>query len=75
MATTLRHEDGRLGIFTGDQVVGARKRGWNDIEGSTPEPPAESDRKGAWVDHAVARGMDRAEAAASTKADLVERFR
>lgn len=38
------------------------------------EPPAESDLKAAWVDHAVSQGMEESDAAAMTKAKLIERF-
>lgn len=37
-------------------------------------PPDRSERKAAWVEHAVAQGVDRAEAEATTKAKLIERF-
>jgi len=38
------------------------------------ERPAKSAPKSAWVDYAVARGMDRDEAESSTKDALIERF-
>lgn len=37
-------------------------------------PPAHSDLKAAWVDYAVSQGMEESDAAAMTKANLVERF-
>lgn len=37
-------------------------------------PPAPGDPKQAWIDYAVARGMDEAKAAQMTKADLQSRF-
>lgn len=43
-------------------------------ETTTPEVPAKSANKSEWVEHAVARGVDRAKAEASTKAQLVKRF-
>lgn len=41
---------------------------------NVPTAPAESDRKAAWVDHAVSQGADPAEAEAMTKADLIENY-
>lgn len=38
------------------------------------QTPASSDKKAVWVDHAVAQGMDRDEAEAMTKADLVDTY-
>jgi hypothetical protein len=38
------------------------------------EAPAQSATKAEWVDYAVARGADRAEAEATTKANLVALF-
>ena len=42
-------------------------------EASDGQPPGNA-TKGAWVDYAVAQGMDRDGAEASTKAELVERY-
>jgi hypothetical protein len=38
------------------------------------EGPAQSDRKAAWVDHAVSQGADRQEAEAMTKDDLIATY-
>lgn len=45
-------------------------RGWTvEFDSAAPK---QNDRKAAWVDYAVARGFDRGDADAMTKADLVE---
>lgn len=44
------------------------KRGWVDVNAT---PPAKSAPKSEWVDHAVAQGIDPAEAEAMTKDELV----
>ena len=41
---------------------------------NVPTAPAESDRKAAWVDHAVTKGADPAEAEGMTKAELIENY-
>lgn len=42
--------------------------------GQRASTPNQSDTKPDWVDFAVSNGMDRAEAEAATKAELVARF-
>lgn len=41
---------------------------------AVPQRPTERDNKAAWVEWAVHNGADRAEAEASTKADLIEAY-
>lgn len=41
---------------------------------SAASRPTKSDNKDVWVEHAVAQGMDRDEAEASTKAALVDAY-
>lgn len=40
----------------------------------TAETPNQSDVKAAWVDYSVSQGMDRDDAEAATKADLMAEF-
>lgn len=44
------------------------------LSGRSVEPPPVSAVKAEWVDHAVAQGVDPAEAEAMKKAELVEQF-
>lgn len=48
-----------------------RKDRW-DLPGA--DPPNKSDTKDNWVDYAVSQGMDRDDAEAATKADLMAKF-
>lgn len=48
-----------------------RQYGWTEKSTSTP---ARSDTKSAWVDYAVEHGVDRDEAQAATKDELVALF-
>lgn len=41
---------------------------------SGSDAPNQSDSKADWVEYAVAQGADRADAEASTKSDLVDRY-
>lgn len=53
------------------QVTGDDDRG-NDSD--EPTRPAQTGAKALWVDYAVARGMEREEAEAMTRAELIEKF-
>lgn len=64
----------QLRIVPERSVPSYQARGWTRQDVEATGPPERSDRKDVWVDFAADQGMDRAEAAASTKADLVERF-
>lgn len=46
--------------------------GEGDTGGEAPGRPAQADNKAAWVDYAASQGIDRGEAEAMTKADLME---
>ena len=43
--------------------------------GEAGEKPAQADNKAAWVEYAVARGVDRGEAEKASKADLIGMFK
>ncbi len=45
-----------------------------DSNDEDDDGPAQSDRKAAWVDHAVSQGADRQEAEAMTKDDLIAKY-
>ncbi|WP_280410694.1 hypothetical protein [Nocardia asiatica] len=50
--------------------------GDGDLGNNSDEParPAQTGAKALWVDYAVARGMEREEAEAMTRAELIEKF-
>jgi hypothetical protein len=67
-------------ILTGSHVnVSAEKAktlgaALEPLDGTVDEPPAKSAKKAVWVDYAIGRGMDRDEADAATRADLIDQF-
>lgn len=71
-------------LSTGD-LIRANEDGTPWAEGEEPEPvdvpppdapalPKRSESRLVWVEFAVSQGMDRADAATMTKADLIEAF-
>lgn len=64
----------------GDVVTVSKERGeflvtnGYAVDADATGAPGAKALKSEWVDHAVAQGMDRDEADAMTKADLVKRF-
>lgn len=48
--------------------------GGNGGSGDSPERPKQTAPKDAWVDYAVTRGIDKAEAEALTKPELISRL-
>lgn len=54
------------------QAEQARQTTTDEQTSDEPKRPAQADPKDAWVDYAVTQGIDRDEAEAMTKADLVE---
>jgi hypothetical protein len=59
------------GAGDGDTGGGAGDGETPPAEPPPPEKPGSSATKAEWVDHAVARGMDQAEAEGKTKAELL----
>jgi hypothetical protein len=47
---------------------------WDGDEAGDDKPPARNAPKAEWVDHAVSKGADRAEAEAMNKEQLVDKF-
>lgn len=78
MFVTLKHE--ATGAETTQPETTARalrKRGWVDVDSSAPAAltaPAKSAPKGEWVDYAIARGADPADAEASTRDALIDTY-
>jgi len=55
-----------------EQEAGAEDPGKQAAGDEPPAPPKVNDPKAAWVDHAVSQGLSPEEAAAKTKAQLIE---
>jgi hypothetical protein len=69
--------DSRLALSERGTLAGAaaqRLVDERDNSGDNSEVPAQSAPKAEWVEHAVARGADRDDAEAMTKAELVNKF-
>lgn len=69
----IEFEDGRAETDDPRVVAYCRNAGYL-IDREDADRPAKSATKREWVDHAVASGMDREEAEATTKDALIERW-
>jgi hypothetical protein len=74
MATFVKRVDGQdVTVDTTTPSVASQLRA-NGFEERPPRPPARSASKQAWLDYALAAGVDEAEAAAASRDDLAARF-
>lgn len=67
----LKHPNGSVTRQPETTARALKKRGWVDVHET---PPAKSAPKQEWVDHAVAKGADPAEAEEATKDDLIDAY-
>lgn len=73
MAVRLRHPDSQTVVEVSESRAEVLKGRGYTVEDVTDVPNV-SDKKSAWVDYAVGRGLDRNEAEELTKDELVERY-
>lgn len=65
------NEDGTPWVEPGEEAVEPPR---GDMPPDAPPLPKRTENRAAWTEFAVSQGMDRAQAASMTKAELIEQF-